>query len=258
MLTYNSRWGTPLCVAIGFLGFFSTVSCKKDDDGSMTQTIVIYVDSTVVPPDAVMDVDGHVYSTTVIGTQRWMAANLRTSHYANGDPIPYAPDGTEWGGLTTAAWVNYDVDASYDQIYGKLYNWYTVSDPRNVCPSSWHVPSDEDWFELEQTLGVPVADLDNTGPRGEAANSGGRLKSEVLWESPNTGANDSSAFSAFPGGVRANNGTFINLGLKGSWWSTSEFNSSMGWQRKLTNDNAGIDRLGALKSAGASIRCVED
>lgn len=233
------------------------LGCKKDDDEPTTQTIVVYVDTVSVPPNAVADVDGNIYPTTLIGTQRWMAENLRTSHYANGDPIPYVPT-TQWSLQTNGAWTNYDTDASYDDLYGKLYNWYTVVDPLNACPEGWHVPSDLDWMELEESLGVPVADLDNTGPRGAAANAGGRLKAQSLWESPNTGANDSSAFSAFPGGDRSSNGSFVNVGVKGYWWSTSEFNTVQGWQRSLTYDNAGVYRQSSLKVVGASIRCVQD
>ena len=233
------------------------LGCQKDDEPT-TQTIVVYVDTMIVPPGAVADVDGNIYSTTTIGSQRWMAENLRASHYRNGDPIPYVPDDAQWTSLTTGAWTNYNTDAAYDGLYGKLYNWYTLMDPRNVCPSGWHVPSDSEWMELEQILGVPVDALDNTGPRGISANAGGQLKSLLLWDDPNTGATDLFEFSAFPGGQRTLSGGSGDVGAKGFWWTTSEFNGSQGMLRSLASNNAGIYRFSTPKVVGASIRCVED
>ncbi|MEO8587750.1 MAG: fibrobacter succinogenes major paralogous domain-containing protein [Flavobacteriales bacterium] len=239
-------------------GLLSLPGCQKDDQPPTQQTIVLHIDTVLVPPNAVADVSGNIYSTIHIGSQRWMAGNLRTSHYSNGDPIPYVPDGTEWTSLTTGAWSNYDCDAAYDVLYGKLYNWYTVSDSRNVCPAGWHVPTDADWMEMEQVLGVTVSDLDNTGSRGVAANAGGQMKADGLWNSPNTGATDSSGYSAFPSGQRSLGGIFNNIGTKGHWWSISEYDTDMGWLRELSYNNAGIYRLYNYKTLGLSIRCVED
>jgi uncharacterized protein (TIGR02145 family) len=242
------------------LGLLSVPGCRKDDEPApSSQTTVIFVDTVAVPPDAVADIDGNIYSTVVIGSQRWMSENLRTSFYANGDPIPYVPGETQWASLITGAWSNYDTDAAYDTHYGKLYNWYTVVDPRNVCPTGWHIPTDADWMELEQTLGVPVSDLDHIGFRGAAANAGGQLKAVMLWDAPNTGANDSTGFSAFPGGVRATDGTVFNfIGSAGWWWSASEQDADHAWLRQLWSNNAAINRNTGLKGNGCSVRCVED
>ena len=248
----------PVLVLLAALGLVSVAGCRKDVAPPAYQTVVNFVDTIAIPPNSIADADGNIYSTTVIGNQRWMAENLRTGHYANGDPIPYLPDNTAWLSLTAGAWSNYASDAAYGDIYGKLYNWYTVVDPQSVCPSGWHVPTDADWMELEENLGVPVYDLDNAGSRGAAANAGGRLKADVLWISPNTGATDSSSFSAFPGGVRTNSGNFQDIGLYGYWWSASEFNSSQAWYRSLVNNDAGVVRYNGPKHIGASIRCVED
>lgn len=262
------RCSISALIALCLLG---SSSCKKDDEEPNTQsansvdtlfvydTVIVIVDTVAIPPNSVVDVDGNVYPTTVIGDKRWMAENLRTGNYSNGDPIPYIPDGTQWASLTSGAWSNYDSDAAYDLQYGKLYNWYTVVDPRNVCPAGWHVPSDEDWMDLEQTLGVPISDLDLTGSRGLASNAGGHMKALSLWNSPNAGADDSSGFSGYPGGLRPyNGGAFGNLAISGYWWSTSEMNAEHGWLRNLSWNNPGIFRGSNFKGTGASIRCVQD
>ncbi len=95
----------------------------------------------------VTDIDGNVYHTVTIGTQVWMVENLKTSRYRNGDNIPQIPDATEWAGLNTGAWCLYNSD--YNGVYGKLYNWYVVNDPRGLCPSGWHVPTATDWTTFD-------------------------------------------------------------------------------------------------------------
>lgn len=245
--------------ALAALASLNMLSCQKGNDAAApSQTVYIYVDSTQLPANAVADVDGNVYSTVTIGSQRWMAENLRTNHYTNGDLVPYRPDNTEWAGLPTGAWTNYDTDAAYDGQYGKLYNWYTVVDPRNVCPSGWHVPSDSDWMELESSLGLPLTDLDLYGDRGSVVNVGGQLKSTAFWSSPNTGANDSSGFSGYPGGTRLAQGTFNSVSTMAIWWSASEHDTTVAWLRELLTSSAGVSRLYHFKTQGCSIRCVED
>jgi len=106
---------------------------------------------------SVTDIDGNTYATIQIGKQVWMAENLRTSRYRNGDPIPNVTDGDAWTQLKTGAWAHYDNDSQYEQAYGKLYNWQTVVDPRKVCPAGWHVPVYWEWttlfVELEGSAG---------------------------------------------------------------------------------------------------------
>ncbi len=244
-------------VMIG-LGLISFSSCDKDDKPDPTQTVYVYVDTIPLPPNAIADADGNVYSTITIGSQRWMAENLRTSHYANGDPISYAPESAQWVGQNTGAWTNYAGDFGYDAIYGKLYNWYTVVDPRNVCPDGWHVASDDEWKELESAMGVPLSDLDVYGERGSDSNVGGQLKSVILWDDPNSGANDSSGFSGYPGGERLPPGTFSSVTAKGIWWTASEYDPGLAWLRELYNTSTGVYRLYHFKTQGCSVRCVED
>ena len=107
----------------------------------------------VTNPGAGVNFNGYTYTSIVLGNgQEWIAENLRTTTYANGDLIPNVTDGTQWSNLTTGAWVHYNNDNQYENPYGKLYNWYTVADPRNVCPTGWHVPTDAEYTLLTDYL----------------------------------------------------------------------------------------------------------
>jgi uncharacterized protein (TIGR02145 family) len=204
------------------------------------------------PGPGVTDQNGNTYATVVLGNgQEWMAENLRTTTYANGDPIPNVTDNTAWTQLTTGAWAHYDNNASYENPYGKLYNWYAVSDPRNVCPTNWHVPTDAEWSTL-------VGYLDPTyDPNGfQSVTAGGKMKSTgtQYWIAPNTGATNESGFSGLPGGGRYSlDGTFYGLGYGGYWWSASESGAELAWSRYLGYINAVINHVNANKRSG--FRC---
>jgi len=209
---------------------------------------------------SVTDQNGNAYATIVIGTQEWMAENLRTTNYANGDPIPNVTDAGQWGGLTTGAWAHFDNDDQYENPYGKLYNWYAVADPRNVCPNGWHVPTESEWSQLELELGLPPGEVNDIDFIGTAQNVGGKMKATALWDDPNTGATNESGFSGLPGGFRSTGaGTFLNSGDRGFWWSASENSTQVAaWRRHLYYSNAGIYRVTQDKRAGFSARCVRD
>ena len=192
--------------------------------------------------------NGYTYTSIVLGNgQEWMAENLRTTTYANGDPIPNVTDANQWGNLTTGAWAHYNNDSQYENPYGKLYNWYTVDDPRNVCPTGWHVPTDAEWTVLSDYLGgEPVA--------------GGKMKSTgtQYWSSPNTDATNESGFSGLPGGSRNYDGTFSPIGLNGYWWSSTESSTYDAWLRHLRYLNGDVYRLYPNKKDGFSVRCLRD
>jgi uncharacterized protein (TIGR02145 family) len=197
----------------------------------------------------VTDGDGNSYPTLLYGNgQEWMAANLRTATYANGDPIPTVGNMTEWCALGTGAWVHYDLDAQYEDPYGKLYNWYTVEDARNVCPTGWHVPSDVEWTALVDFLGgLPVA--------------GGKMKTvgPAYWQNPNVGATNESGFSAV-GGSWAK-GTVCNFGTlktEAMWWSSTPFSATYAWYYSLTNTSGQLNRGASDGRNGFSLRCVRD
>jgi uncharacterized protein (TIGR02145 family) len=185
--------------------------------------------------------------TVVIGTQQWMEKNLDVMTYRNGDVIPQVTDATLWAGLTTGAWCYYNNDPLNGAIYGKLYNWYAVNDPRGLAPQGWHIPTDNEWTTLSTLLG------------GDAA-AGGKMKTTgtTIWTTPNTSATNESGFAGLPGGDRNDGGTFVSVGGSGYWWSATESNSTYAWGRFLYYDVGLLVRFGNDKNYGFSVRCLRD
>lgn len=206
----------------------------------------------------VTDIDGNVYKTVKIGDQWWMAENLMVSRYSNGDPILHVAGDAEWATLTTGAWSSYNNDTSYHNIYGKLYNWYAVNDPRGMCPEGWHVPSEDDWRMLEKYLGGRVA------AQGLMKSTRTYPDSHPRWARPNESATNESGFSGLPGGYRNEDGNFlqpwnnnVTIGIVGSWWASTEYNKSLAYFRDLgwvITDTA--RNFYSDKRAGQSIRCL--
>lgn len=212
------------------------------------------VSSAVFNPDltygTMTDIDGNVYKTITIGTQTWMAENLRTTRYRNGEAIPEVTGPTEWKSLKTGAYCNYENTTDKDKIatFGRLYNLFAVTDSRNLAPAGWHVATDAEWTTMTAYLG------------GES-NAGGALKESgmIHWVSPNTGASNKSGFTALPGGRREyDSGAFINLGFDGFWWTSSAYNPDYSWYRYLHYNVADIYRANFHKQYGFSVRCIRD
>ncbi len=240
-------------------------SCKKEDD---TPAPATGTNSPSYPPgypSTVTDIDGNVYFTVSIGEQLWMAENLRTTHYADGTEIPLAETISSWTGQGAAdldAMCAYDNDPDNAAIYGYLYNWYSATNALGICPQGWHVPTDEEWKELETAMGMPFNELDDvTGHRGSNQNIGGRLKStSTLWVSPNIGATNASGFSAIPGGLRYGlSGNNSGIGTRVCFHSASESSDLVNPAiRELSNSNAGVPRRWGSKGDGCCVRCVAD
>ena len=201
--------------------------------------------------DCIKDVDGNVYKTVTIGTQTWMAENLKVSKYNDGTTIPNITDNTQWQNNTTGAWSYYKNDVVNNAKYGKLYNWYAVSKTsngnKNVCPTGWHVPTDAEWTVLTYYLGSESV-------------AGGKMKEvgTTSWNSPNTSATNTSLFSALPGGGRSGSGGCNGIGSYGNWWSSTEYSADDAWDRYLHNNNGDADRDDDDKGAGLSVRCLKD
>ena len=199
----------------------------------------------------ISDNDGNTYKTVYIGTQQWMAENLKVTKYNDGTSIPNISDNTQWSNLTTGAWSYYNNDVANNAKYGKLYNWYAVSPTtngnKNVCPTGWHVPTDAEWTVLTDYLG------------GENV-AGGKMKEvgTTSWNSPNTDATNTSLFTGLPGGSRGYGGDYGSIGSYGIWWSSTELNTSFAWYRYLSNFFGNADRLNAYKKNGLSVRCLRD
>ena len=208
----------------------------------------------------IRDIDGNTYKIVLIGKQIWMAENLKVTHYRNGDPIL---DGTNIGDYSQELEPKYRFAYNDDEInidtYGLLYTWYVVNDPRKISPVGWHIPTDEDFRELEVFLGMNIADsqlvcsLSNT--------ISGKLKEEgtAHWNAPNSGATNESGFTALPGGYRRRfDKNFDYLGQFGCFWTSTEKNSTNAWYRHLYADTSGICRTYNLKNYGFSVRCVKN
>lgn len=212
----------------------------------------------------VTDIDGNTYNTVQIGTQEWMQENLKTTKYKNGDVIPTNLNNTQWQNTTQGAWAYYNDSSQYNNIYGKLYNWYAVADARGVCPTGWHVPTDSEWNVLVKQLD-PQADTINTNSSIQSQIAGGFMK-EVgdlqsgtgLWQSPNYGATNSSGFTGLPGGYRYSNGNYLNVGYGVTWWSASEDDTYTTWLRYLDYGDADVLRATNYKRNGSSVRCLRD
>jgi len=196
----------------------------------------------------VQDIEGNYYNTVKIGQQIWMDKNLETTRYSDGSPIPNNSDDAAWTGLITGAYCYFQNDsATYKNIYGVLYNWCTVVDERNLCPSGWHIPANTEWNILENYLG---------GSMG----NGGKLKEAgyAHWISPNIAATNESGFSALPGGIRYFSGPFTYIGGFGYWWSSTESPNNLAWALTLSCNNANLIRNTCDKGIGFSVRCLKD
>ena len=220
-------------IIITFIGTLLLLpsSCKKEDDNT---------------PTTVTDIDGNVYNIITIGEQVWMAENLKVTHYRNGDSVSHIIDDVQWVNSVSGAYCNYNNnEIAYTNIFGRLYNWYSLTDSRNIAPKGWHLPSDEEWAILITFLG------------GEAV-AGDKLK-EVgsnLWIDESS--TNESGFTALPGGSRGDNGIFEDFGDAGYWWSTTEHSSTDAFGRGMYYFYSGVARGYRNKNAGFSVRCVRD
>ncbi len=187
-------------------------------------------------------------TSVTIGTQVWMVKNLNVTHYRNGDNIPQVKDSAKWAKLTTGAWCWYNNDSATGAVYGKLYNWYAIHDPRGLAPTGWHIPGDSEWYEVSNFLGT------------NAKNAGGKMKEAgaIHWLDPNVNATNSSGFTALGGGYRDNLGQFAYINFLGYWWSSTENGTKYALCRRLVSYGGFMDRMTYEKQKGFSVRCVKD
>lgn len=224
-----------ICLRILVLMFLISSCEKEEETGTVT------------------DMDGNVYYTIKIGSQVWMTENLKVTHYRNGDAILNVTSDSGWAKLTTGAYCSYSNNYMYAQTYGYLYNYYAVSDSRNICPEGWHIPTKDEWITLSNYL---------------KDNDGGKMKEKGTehWLSPNTAATNESGFTGLPGGSRGDiiyNGAFYGLGNYGDWWTstinTEETSSELSFYWSLSN-GTGYAYLGNIGTwaTGYSVRCIKD
>lgn len=235
-----------IILAISALGIVT--SCGDDDEISNGVSSAEF--NTGLSYGSMKDNDGFTYKTIEIGNQTWMAENLRSTKFRNGETIPEINSNSAWAALTSPAYSSYENTTDIDELatYGRLYNWFVVSDSRNIAPEGWHVPSTEEWAQLATQLGgMEVA--------------GGKIKEagNTHWNAPNTSANNSSGFTALPSGRREyNDGRFINTGFNAFWWTSSAYNPDYSWYYQVNYDFASVIVANFHKQYGFSIRLIKD
>ncbi len=256
-ISFNKLGFIVILVSLCMLVF--TNSCKKDEE-------------PVIETGTMTDIDGNIYATVKIGNQWWMAENLKTKRYRNGDSINFVSeinynlDSAKWNNIDSGAYCiisNSDSSSQNYQgkLFGFLYNGFTISDARNVAPAGWHIPSDVEWKNLELTLGMSASVVNEESWRG--TDQANKLKLYTGWKTPSDiyavwGTNE-SGFTALGGSCAMYNGVWGNPGTfsTGFWWTSTESNGSL-FYRYMDYNKANVFRYFGLKSYGFSIRCVKD
>lgn len=229
----------PLLLLIG--------SCKPDKN-----TVTVAQETGTVT-----DIEGNIYKTIKIGNQWWMAENLKTKKFRTGNTIPDVTDDSLWQN-NTAACCLYQNDPTAP---GLLYNWFAVTDSENIAPSGWHIPTDDEWKELERYIGMTDGTEEKSGWRGtneadklKAAAPIGWTQFEEVW------GTDAVGFTALAGSCRGFNGEWGAPGLfaTGFWWTASNYSATESWYRYLDYKKSSVFRSACSKNYGYSIRCVKD
>ncbi|KAA3635195.1 MAG: hypothetical protein DWQ02_10220 [Bacteroidetes bacterium] len=238
---------------------FSYYGCVKDNDIPPNNESDCNTSSIFNPTktyDTMTDQEGNVYKTIQIGSQIWMAENLRTTKYRNGEKIPEVTENSTWNNLNTGAYCNYNNTKSNDTIctFGRLYNWSAVIDDRKIAPSGWHVPTYGEWMILENHLGDSVA--------GKKLKETGSLH----WQySLNKEGDNETGFTALPGGYRwvsyAGGTGFFHIGIEGGWWTVTEGDPNNLENAHHITMGYNYNFLGGCncsKRDGYAVRCVKD
>jgi uncharacterized protein (TIGR02145 family) len=223
-------------------------ACKGDDD----------------PEVVCQDADGNVYETKSFGNQVWMTENLKTTKYYDGTSLTYATGSSSWANQQTGAYCNYDNNEDSATRYGRLYNWYAVS-AENLCPEGWHIPSRDEWTELVEYLISKGYNYDGSLSEDKTAKS---LAAASGWASFTIAGtvgyemslNNTSGFTALPGGARGSTGACFDAGEYGYWWSTTENadNTDEAYYRVLSSFWSDFYESTSDKNAGFAVRCVKD
>jgi len=238
-----------------------SVSCASDRGQSSDEATDANIEQTVTPGTPVTDVDGNTYHTVIIGEQEWMAVNLKTTTYSNGEPIDYPGENmAAWQENTQGAYAWYGNDELNGASYGALYNWYAVTNPNGLCPARWRVPKQEDWQYLTDYVGEQMGNkLKSRRQVGSPLGGEFDTVEHPRWEtfSVNYGT-DQVGFGALPAGNRHASGTFVTKGANALFWSSSEISKEAGYGWYMYHGYYGVDRGYGDKGAGFSVRCIRD
>jgi len=218
-----------LLFIVGLL-FFLTTECDKEDD-----------------LNSVTDLEGNVYKTVTIGTQVWLAENLKTTKLNDGTPLSNVTDSTAWSNLNTQGYCWYDNnEVKYKTTYGALYNWHTVN-TNKLCPKGWHVPTFAEWDTLKVFLG--------------GYNVAGDKMKEVgttHWINTDIDVTNESGFTGLPAGIMMSRGTCRSICTDAYFWSSTEFDNDYAWVFRLVSYSGTLSSFHPLKTGGCSIRCIKD
>jgi len=208
--------------------------------------LLIFTASCQSPSTPMRDYDGNSYQTLRAAGMVWSAENLNTAHFRNGDPIREVSDPKEWAAMTTPACCYNANSPENGKIYGRLYNWYAVNDPRGLAPEGWHVATDSEWTKLTESLG------------GDES-AGGALKATELWTAPNEGATDAIGFRLLPaGGRRDTDGDFLATGGYSRMWTSTELSPQAAEGRSFVYFDGRVRKGKVNKKTGLAVRCVQD
>ncbi|MBK8505887.1 MAG: fibrobacter succinogenes major paralogous domain-containing protein [Saprospiraceae bacterium] len=218
--------------------------------------------SLTSPKQYVKDIDNNSYEIVTIGTQVWMAENLRATRFNDGAFVPLVTDNTEWSGLTSPGYTWYD-NGDYGAPdygapeYGALYNWFVLdtitNGGRNICPTGWHVPSDEEWTTLIALMD-PSQDPDGFP---QSTTAGQKLKETGLAHWNYVYATNESGFTGLPAGGRNPDGSFFEIGLKAYWFCSTSFEGNA-IVRELFSASGNLYRVISATQYGASVRCLKN
>ncbi len=214
--------------------------------------------TTEDPLQPVYDLDGNKYTVIKIGNQYWLKENLRTTQYNDTTAIATGLTDSDWKQTKKGAYAVYENNMLNNNKYGKLYNGYAVATGK-LCPKGWRVATDKDWKELEQFTGIPAAELDRTGERGNIAD---KLKTTEGWKTSAFAGTNSSGFSILPAGSRLDNGEFTTLGQFGNFWTSTVYDDRYDllylWNHHANYNSNAIGRIYTLANNGYSCRCILD
>lgn len=214
------------------------------------------------PTFTVVDYDGNLYHTVLIGNYEWMTSNLKVTHYRNGEPIVYPGDNNDaWYNNNSGAYAWYNNNMEWKDIYGGLYNFYAVVNPNGLCPEGWHVPTSQEWVYLEQFIGgleSPNGDELKSCRQIDAPVEECHVSTHPRWDYSEHHGTNNHGFNAFPGGMRGVEGPYSLVGQQGHFWTSSEIGNGRAWARILYYNEGGLIVDDGYMKRGISVRCVKN
>lgn len=268
----RNHWYKALMALFICLSFLIPPSCQKYE---LDQDSILDVDNLPSsalakkgkpPVDQIKDADGNIYNTVKIGTQTWMAENLKTTKFRNGKSIPLVTVDATWNTLTTSAYSWFDNhEAPFKNLYGALYNWFAVNTGK-LCPTKWHVPSDAEWTTLENYLIDNGYNYDGTTTGNKIAKALGSASGWMSSTNPGAVGNtdypdkrNATGFTALPGGHRTSSpGWFAGASIYCDFWTTTQHEVPYVWIRLIDASMSDLNRSYADKRMGCSVRCLRD